>query len=69
MSTVAIVFLVIAATYFVISLVHTVLIALVDCSNMDEDKAIIFMGGPVLWIIRLIRLAVAKIKKPKKKNK
>ena len=69
MSTVAIVFLVIAATYFVISLVHTVLVVWVDYSNMDEDKAVIFMGGPVLWIIRLIGLAVAKIKKPRKKNK
>ena len=69
MSTVAIVFLVIAATYFTISLVYTALVAWVDYGNLDEDKAVIFMGGPVLWIIRLIGLAVAKIKKPRKKNK
>jgi hypothetical protein len=62
MTVTGIVFLVIALTCFVISLVNTALIALVDCGKLDEDSAVIFMGGPVLWLINLVGIIVNKIR-------
>ena len=62
-------FLIILIISLVISLIHTFIIALIDCEKIDETLGLRLLGGPITWIIFILSFLLYKIETIKKKRK